>query len=103
MAKRDRRRTFSREFKLETVREIAAGTKTVRQVARELGLRADQIHRWKRELEGRAPVDHSRPTKSSEVLSPDEEIRRLRSELSRVTEERDILKKATAFFAKESR
>jgi transposase len=92
------RRTFSREFKIETVRAIAAGTQTVRQVARELGLRADQIHRWKRELQERGPGDQRR-----EPISQDEEIRRLRDELARVTEERDILKKATAFFAKESR
>ena len=98
MAKGEQRRTYSREFKLETIRAIAAGTKTVRQVARELGLRADQIHRWKRQIEER-PAGEAR----REATSQDEEIRRLRAELARVTEERDILKKATAFFAKESR
>jgi transposase len=100
MAKSPRRRTFSREFKIEAIRAVADGHKTIRQVARELGIRGDLIHRWRRELEaGSGEFESGR----SEVVSQDEEIRRLRQELARVTEERDILKKATAFFAKESR
>ncbi len=98
MAKSGQRRAFSREFKLEAVRAIGAGTKTVRQVAREMGVRPDLIHRWKRQLETRPAGERTR-----EATSQDEEVRRLRAELGRVTEERDILKKATAFFARESR
>ena len=93
-----KKRTFSREFKAEAVRAINAGTKTVRQTALELGLRPDLIHKWRREMEAR-----SEPVERGEALTSEEEIRRLRADLARVTEERDILKKATAFFAKESR
>jgi transposase len=100
MAKSPQRRTFNHEFKVEAVRAIADGKKTARQVARELGVRADLILRWRRELEGRPGPGASN---GSAVMSQDEEIRQLRQELARVTEERDILKKATAFFAKESR
>jgi len=93
------RRKFSREFKLEAVRLATSGDRTVAQVARQLGVRADLLHKWERltRLEGDAFPGNGR------LSAQDDEIRRLRRELALVREERDILKKATAFFAKESR
>ena len=103
MAKEERR-GFSREFKIEAVRAADAGDKPITQVARELGIRPDQIYRWRRQLEARAgaPVTDVFPG-NGKLSSEDEEIRRLRREVAQLREERDILKKATAFFAKESR
>jgi transposase len=91
------RRRYTAEFKAEAVRLAATSGKPVAQVSRELGVNEQTLYRWKRQASsdggGVAPGHFSR----------EEENRRLRRELARVTEERDILKKATAFFARQSR
>ncbi len=103
MAKQERR-GFSREFKLEAVRAATAGDKRVTDVARELGVNAEQIHRWRRLFEQRPELSASDMFPGNgKLTSQDEELRRLRQELAKVREERDILKKATAFFAKQLR
>jgi len=90
---------FTEEFKREAVRLLDAGDRPASEVAIDLGIRRNQLYKWKAELlrsgeaafqgPGRRPADQ------------DSEIARLKRELARVTEERDILKKAAAFFAKE--
>ncbi len=95
------RRQFSPEFKLEAVR-LAESGKPPGEVARELGIRADMLRKWRRQFASVASareafLGNGRPT------SQDEEIRQLRREVAQLKEERDILKKATAFFARESR
>jgi len=94
----------SPEFKLEAVRLASESGKPVTEVAAGLGIRADQLHKWRRQLSGTKPVTSSADGGSSggKITSQDEEIRRLRHELRIAREERDILKKATAFFAKAS-
>ena len=93
-----KRRRYTAEFKSEAVRLVASSGKPLAQIARELGVNEQSLHTWKRQAtaSGRSGVvtDH---------FAEQEEIRRLRRELARVTEERDILKKATAFFANQSR
>ena len=93
-----KRRKFTTEFKAEAVRLVASSGKPLAQIARELGLNEQVLRNWKKQAtaaDGCGVVpDH---------FAQEEEIRRLRRELSRVTEERDILKKATAFFANQSR
>jgi transposase len=93
-----KRRRFTAEFKAEAVRLVASSGKPLAQVARELGLNEQVLRNWKKQataVDGRGVIpDH---------FAQAEEIRRLRRELVRVTEERDILKKATAFFANQSR
>lgn len=96
------RRAFSWEFKREAVRLMQErqrlGT-SLAQIGRELGVRAGLLHTWAAQVQRAA-----RPTSASGAgLSPDEELRRLRRELDIARQERDFLKKATAFFAKESR
>ena len=91
------RRQFTPEFKAETVRLVRESGKTVGQVSRELGLTETAVRRW---------VDQSKATPSAAaigLLSVDErsELERLRAEVRTLRMERDILKKATAFFAKE--
>ncbi len=93
-------RKFDREFKLETIRLASEEGVTAREVEHRLGISEGIISRWKKQLrdsgEGAFPG-------TGHLSDRDEEVRRLRRELARVTQERDILKKATAFFAKESR
>lgn len=94
------RRRFKREFKIEAVRMVAEGGRRVTEVARDLGLRPDMLRRWQREL----AEDQRQAFPGQGHLKPDEEeTRRLRRELDRVREERDILKKALAIFSGPSR
>ncbi len=96
------RRQFTREFKLEAVRMVMDGGRSPSAVARELGIRPDMLRTWRRQFgPARGTTDVSGETGT--VVSQDEEVRRLRRELERVTQERDFLKRATVFFAKESR
>lgn len=90
-----KRRQFSREFKEEAVRLLAESGRPLTHVARELALRPEQLREWRRQFGTQGPAT---PT-SSEA----EELRRLRRELEITRQERDFLKKAAAFFAKESR
>ena len=94
-----KRRTFDREFKIEAVRLVTEKGRSVAEVARNLGIHPNSLSNWKRDF--LADKENSFPGKGN--LKPeDEEIRRLKRELADVKEERDILKKATAFFAKNS-
>ena len=95
-----KRQKYPPEFKLEAVRLSNEGTRTVAAVAADLGIAVNQLHRWRRQ-HARSGV-HAFPG-NGKVSSQDEELHHLRQELRRVTEERDFLKKATAFFAKTSR
>lgn len=98
------RRQYTQEFKLEAVRLAAAGEKSANQVARELGIRPEMLRQWKRQAEARAgqtPTDVV-PGRG-QLTSQDEELRRLRREVARLREERDILGKAMAFFARTTR
>jgi len=90
-----KRRQFSREFKEEAVRVLAESGRPLAQVARELGLRPEQLREWRRQI---GPTPSAAPAGSEA-----EEVRRLRRELEVTRQERDFLKKAAAFFAKESR
>ena len=85
------RRAFTREFKLEAVRLLTAGTKSVEELSDELVIDAGVLRRWQRELatRGRAPTR----------AGPDDEVRRLRRENALLRQERDILKKALGYFA----
>jgi transposase len=91
---------YSREFKIEAVRLAAMSDGSTAAVARELGINPNLLYRWRQELaaEGQEAFPGQGNLKASE-----EEVRQLRRELARVREERDILKKAVAFFAKESK
>ena len=94
MAKK--RRRFTAEFKAEAIRLVEQSGRPVSQIARELGLRHQLLHKWKKQVD--APMSGVNGA-GRDHFTQGEEILRLRRELMRVTEERDILKKATAFFA----
>ena len=95
-----KRRQFTREFKLEAVRLVKSG-QSVSKIATQLGLRADMLRTWKRQVEGSDGSLQEVFRGHGRVPSQEQELRRLRQELARVTEERDFLKKAAAYFAKE--
>lgn len=92
------RKIYSREFKLEAIRLAEQSHKSATQVSRELGLRANQIGKWKKQLERHA--QRAFPGKGREI---DDETARLRRELAAAREEIDILKKAATYFARNLR
>ena len=83
---------FSDDFKRDAVRQITERGHPVSEVSERLGVSAHSLYAWKKKF-----------VQSSGGDDRDAEIRRLKRELSRVTEERDILKKATAYFARDAK
>ena len=90
------RRTYSREFKLSAVGLVHQQGYTVSQAAKSLGVDPASLRGWLKQF----PAEGS--AQSDSAGSVQAELRRLREEVRRLTMEREILKKATAFFAKES-
>jgi len=94
-----KRRTYTPEFKAEAVKLVTEQGYSVAEAARSLGITGNLIRNWKHALN--AQDDQAVPGRGK--LSPfEEENRRLRAENKRLLAERDILKKAAAFFAKEA-
>jgi transposase len=101
-----KRQRYSKEFKLAAVKLLQSGTKPGTLIAMELGIQRNLLYKWAETLKqhggdtktvfqgpGRSKLGkHHDPLKA--------EISRLKRELARITEERDILKKAEAYFAK---
>lgn len=97
MSKRTRRR-YSDEFKAEAVRLLEEEGYGLSEASRRLGVERSCLTRWRRELRGEAPAKAD----PADTKEQDEELKRLRAEVRKLRMERDILKKATAFFASES-
>ena len=85
---------FSDDFKRDAVAQITERGSPVAEVSKRLGVSQHSLYAWKRKF--------SKPLAPAGVDQA-AEIRRLKAELARVTEERDILKKATAYFAKDAK
>ncbi len=101
------RRTFTAEFKLEAVRvmqEQRALGVPLSAIGRQLDVRPEQLRLWARRAR---PLAGARATDvfpgNGKLPSAEDEVRRLQREVAVLRQERDFLKKATAFFAKESR
>ena len=93
-----KRRQYTKEFKIEAVRLIVEEGGPISEVARELGIGENLLHRWKKKSE-EGKID---PFPGKGRLSPeDEELRRLRRENKRLRMEHEILKKAVAIFSEE--
>lgn len=94
-----KRKSFSKAFKLEAVKQLEQGDKLPNELAIDLGIRRNMLYKWQAQLSkhgegafcgpGRKPIDASN------------EVACLRKELAEVKQERDILKKAAAYFAKD--
>jgi len=99
MKKKRGPKAFSEEFRREALR--LAETRPVTQVARELGMHPETLRGWRRLARAREePGGAATPATVPEMEA---ELRRVRRENERLREEREILKKATAFFAKDAR
>ena len=95
-----KRKTYSREFKLEAVRLITENGYSIAEASRNLGVEYSVLRRWKKQIAD--DPQHAFPGKGR-LKAPDEELRQIRRELDRVKEERDILKKALAYFAEDQK
>jgi len=95
------RQNFSREFKLEAVRLLNEGKKPGSELARELGIKRNQLYKWKEEIDTYG--DEAFPGRGRRASSESQasENARLKRELAKAKEENEILKKAAAFFARE--
>lgn len=92
------RRSFSREFKLEAVRLVTERGVKVGQVARDLDIHENVLRRWVRQY--RDDPAHAFP--GAGQMKPEQaEVAKLKQEIRKLKAERDILKKASAYFAKE--
>jgi transposase len=97
MAKR-KRRAFTAEFKADAVRLCRAGDRSIPQVAKDLGLTETALREWVK----RAEADAGAPGEGELTTAERNELAELRRRVKRLEMERDILKKAAAFFAKEN-
>lgn len=90
-------KTYTSEFKESTVKLAVETDQPISQTARELGVNVNTLHTW--------ISKYSKPVKATTNRSDEhiyDEVKRLKKELSKVTQERDLLKKATAYFARET-
>ena len=94
-----KRRQFSKEFKTEAVRLVRDRGVSVAQAAKDLDIHENVLRKWVREVS--ADAQHAFPGHGQ--MKPEQaEIARLQKEVAKLKMERDILKKAAAYFAKES-
>jgi len=91
------RRRYSREFKLEAVRLSEQPGVTQTELASELGIRAEMLYRWKKELQ--ADSEQAFPGQGS-LKERDRELDKLRKQVTRLKGENTFLKKVSAYFAK---
>ena len=83
---------YTDEFKIDAVAQVTERGYSVKEVAGRLGISTKSLYTWMAKF-----------SKPKRVSDQEAEVRRLKKELARVTEERDILKKAAAYFAKDAR
>ena len=96
-----KRQTFSSEFKREAVRLLEQGDREASQLARELGVKRNQLYKWKTEMDAHGdqafPGQGGRPRNRS-----GDDAAAMCAEIKRLREENEILKKAAIYFARES-
>ncbi len=86
----EKRRSYDKEFKLSAVKMITEGAMSLMQVSRDLGVNENSLHKWKKDY--LSDSQNAFPGKGR-MKPEEEELRRVKKELVRVTMERDILKK----------
>jgi len=93
-----KRKTYSQEYKQEAVQMLKESDLPISQLARNLGINSNMLRRWEKEM-----ADKSKSAFPGHGTPRDQEIAKLKKELQQVKKERDFLKEAAAFFAKESK
>lgn len=88
------------EFKKEAIRLALTSSQPIAKTARDLGIKASTLYSWVSTEKDNAPIISDNKGGQTNLV---EELNRLRKENARLKEEREILKKATAFFAKEAK
>ena len=103
VSKRKPYKTFTSEFKLEALRQLEASTRPATELARELGIRPNQLYKWREQLITKKDNAFSKsPTKPGRPKKEDQsKLVTLEQENKRLQEENEILKKAAAYFARE--
>lgn len=96
---RKKQKKYTPEFKAEAIRQVELGDRPLAQVARDLGVAMQTLWKWAHQAE----VDAGQGDAEELTTTEREELRQLRREVARLREDREILKKATAFFAKENK
>lgn len=94
-----KRASYTKEFKLEALRLMRGTEHSASEIARELGVRRNQLYKWQEQYDAKGDSafgGSGRPAKDSQS-----ELARLRQENIRLQEENEILEKAAVFFAKE--
>ncbi len=87
---------YDKSFRIDAVKATMAGDRSIAQVARDLGLNTQSLYSWVSKY-------RSEILESGVELSPEQELRQLRKEVEDLRQEREILKKAAAYFAKNQR
>lgn len=93
-----KRPKYTAEFKAEAVRLYRASGKSLSQAAADIGVSASSLGKWEKQVD----IDAGRGPKGALTTDEREELIRLRREVRQVTMERDFLKKASAYFAREN-
>lgn len=94
-----KRKVFTKEFKVRAVDLLESSSKSLRQVSVELGISETNLYNWRKQLHSKqANAFPNQPQADEKEL----ELRHLKARVSELEEEREILKKAAAFFARES-
>ena len=95
-----KRKHYSKQFKIDAVKLVTEQGYNVSEAARNLGIHHTSLRQWKKQFE---TDDNQAFTDKGHMISEKEELYRLRKENKRLRMEREILKKAAAFFANESK
>jgi transposase len=95
-----KRKTFTREFKLQALRLLDGGEKKPADLARELGVPRNRLYKWREQLASKG--DDSAFPGHGRKRGTDAKLAALKREIARLKEENEILKKAATYFAKQS-
>lgn len=94
-----KKKTYSREFKLEAIKLLESTDKTGQQLAQELGIKRNQLYKWREEFTAKGESAFGGPGRRP--ASHDSKVTQLERENQRLKQENEILKKAAAYFARE--
>ena len=100
MERQKKRRTYTEAFRREAVRRADQPGRTASEVAEELGIHVGQIYNWRTQFNKLSKRQFTVADGTNYAKAEPEEVRRLKKRIAELEQERDFLKKATAYFAK---